>query len=334
MTRILYVIFWMLSFLPLSASEGSVAGLVVFWNLENFFDYTDGGENGSDREFSAAGDRRWTKSRYWKKCHGIAKTLLWIADRYGRMPDVAGVAEVENRTVMQSVIKGTLLRKYDYVQVHHDSPDPRGIDVALIYRQSVFVKISDKAYHVTRDAEGNPMTTRDILYVCLERKTGEPERKSDDGGRYHFLVNHHPSKFGGERLSEKKRTAAMRKMMEICDSLLSAGEKNIVCMGDFNDTPDGAAFPIIGNRLVNLAEPLAERGKGTIRYAGKWDLIDMFIVSPDVAGSAAMEICFPEFLAVEDGTYSGYKPLRTYTGPRYAGGISDHLPIVMVASGQ
>ena len=112
--------------------------LVSFWNLENFFDYEDGGGGGSDREFSSGGERHWTKSRYWKKCHGVAKTVLWMADSYGKVPDVMGVAEVENRGVLQAVLNGTLLKKYDYVQIHEDSPDTRGIDVALIYRKSVW----------------------------------------------------------------------------------------------------------------------------------------------------------------------------------------------------
>ena len=296
---------------------------VVFWNLENFFDCTDGGGGSSDREFSASGERRWTRSRYWKKCHGVAKTLFWIADRYGRLPDVVGVAEVENIGVMRSVVHGTLLRKYDYGIVHRDSPDPRGIDVALVFRKDVFEKIVDRAVPVTEDTEGRPMKTRDILHVCLETKDGRAER-------YHFLVNHHPSKYGGEQISAKKRSAAMRVLAAVCDSLSAAGEENIICMGDFNDTPDGDAFAVIEGRLENLACPIAEQGRGTIRYAGKWELIDMFLVGGSLGQKMAMEICFPEFLTVRDRAYSGLKPLRTYTGPRYAGGISDHLPIVLV----
>ena len=175
----------------LSAEDGFST---VFWNLENFFDYTDGGYSDSDREFSPEGERHWSKSRYWKKCHGIAKTVLWMADRYGRLPDVMGVAEVENRGVMQSVISGTLLRKYDYVQIHGESPDRRGIDVALIYRKSSFSEICRNFISVTHDTHGNEMKTRDILHVCLEKENGP-------GERYHFLVNHHPSKYGGEEAS-------------------------------------------------------------------------------------------------------------------------------------
>ena len=169
--------------------------------------------------------------------------------------------------------------------------------------------------------DGNRMATRDILYVCLE---------GSDGDRYHFLVNHHPSKYGGAAATAGKRIAAMNVMLHVCDSLSAAGENNIVCMGDFNDNPDGEALGLAGKRLVNLGKDLHERGEGTIKFSGKWDLIDMFLVSRDMESSAVMEICFPGFLAVRDNTCSGMKPLRTYTGPRYSGGISDHLPIIMI----
>lgn len=297
--------------------------LVSFWNLENFFDYEDGGGGGSDREFSSGGERHWTKSRYWKKCHGVAKTVLWMADSYGKVPDVMGVAEVENRGVLQAVLNGTLLKKYDYVQIHEDSPDTRGIDVALIYRKSVWKCLEARTVRISSDMDGKPLRTRDILYVCLEDRAGET---------YHFLVNHHPSKYGGAKESETKRAAVMNAMVSVCDSLMKAGEGNIISMGDFNDTPDGEAFSLTGKSLVNMSLPLSRKGRGTIRYAGKWELIDMFLTSGDIADVSVMDICLPDFLGTTDRAHSGLKPLRTYTGPRYTGGISDHLPVVLSVS--
>lgn len=320
MKRILVLALSAVFSLPLPAWPDSLA--VMFWNLENFYDCTDSGMSGSDREFSPDGERRWTKSRYWRKCHGVAKTVLWIADRYGAAPGVIGVAEVENRSVMQSVIRGTVLRKYGYVQIHEDSPDRRGIDVALLYRSDLFSEVCHKAVGVNRDLDGNTLQTRDILYVCLECRSG--------GERLHFLVNHHPSKYGGEKESRPARFAAMREMVSLCDSLILRGERNIVCMGDFNDTPDAVAFSLADGILVNAASPLASCGRGTIRYGGKWEMIDMFLTDRDLAVAVYMEICFPEFLAAEDKAHSGFKPLRTYTGPRYSGGISDHLPVILL----
>lgn len=299
------------------------AVIVAFWNLENFFDFTDTGYSSSDTDFSPEGERHWTKSRFWKKCHGVAKTVLWMSDRYGRMPDVMGVAEVENRGVLQAVLNGTLLKKHDYVQVHEDSPDTRGIDVALIYRKSVWKCLEARTVPISSDMDGRPLRTRDILYVCLKDREGET---------YHFLVNHHPSKYGGAKESETKRAAVMNAMVSVCDSLVKAGEGNIISMGDFNDTPDGEAFSLTGKSLVNMSLPLSGKGRGTIRYAGKWELIDMFLTSGDIADVSVMDICFPDFLGTTDRAHSGLKPLRTYTGPRYTGGISDHLPIVLSVS--
>ena len=122
----------------------------MFWNMENFYDYIDQNTGGSDNEFSSMGPRHWTKKRFYRKCDDTAKTIFWIADKYGRMPDVIGLAEVENRGVLTKLLSSTLLRKFDYGVVHHESEDRRGIDVALLYRKSsmtlsskTFVTLSD-----------------------------------------------------------------------------------------------------------------------------------------------------------------------------------------------
>lgn len=283
--------------------------LVVFWNLENFFDYTDGGGGSSDAEFSATGPRRWTRKRFWTKCNAVAKTLLWIADEEGRLPDAVGFAEIENEFVLKSLVRNTMLSSYGYGYVHYDSPDPRGIDVGFIYRKDALKLLSSRPHHV------NGSTTRDILEVRAE---------AENGPIMSFLVNHHPSKYGGEE-SGRRRIEAMRTMKDVVDSL---GGRGIVAMGDFNDTPDGDAFELIRGSLVNLAEPVAARGEGTIRYEGKWELIDMFIVSSDLAGRSSMKIAYPPFIMTKDSAHSGEKPLRTYSGPRYLDGVSDHLPVV------
>ena len=329
---IVILIFGIFSAFPAMAEASVLTGdriddggglLVMFWNLENFFDCNVSDGNSSDMEFSPGGERRWTKSRFWAKVHGVAKTVLWVGEEYGKYPDAIGFAEVENGYVVNMIAKATALKKLDYRCIHFDSPDSRGIDVAFLYRNSGFVMKGTSLHHVEKDADGKPMRTRDILQVTLSERT-------DTGRVWHFFTNHHPSKYGGEQVSAKKRSAAMRVLAAVCDSLSAAGEENIICMGDFNDTPDGDAFAVIEGRLENLARPIAEQGRGTIRYAGKWELIDMFLVGGSLGQKMAMEICFPEFLAVRDRAYSGLKPLRTYTGPRYAGGISDHLPIVFV----
>ena len=293
--------------------------LVVFWNLENFFDYVDGGEGESDREWSSTGSRRWTKTRFYTKCDAIAKTMFWIGEKYGRMPDVIGVAEVENSGVLYKLLSSSLLRKYDYKVVHYDSHDRRGIDVALLYRSSLYRKVSSSVTVPEYDAQ--KLSTRDILQVCLE---------SVDGERINVLVNHHPSKYGGSQASESRRDAAMTAMRNLCDSLAVADSGiPVIAMGDFNDTPDGEQFGMLDGVLVNKADSLFRTGQGTIRFEGKWDLIDMFMVSGSISEKSAMEILQVPFLMTYEKKYPGLKPLRTYSGPRYIGGVSDHCPIVL-----
>ena len=289
--------------------------LVMFWNVENFFDYTDGGEGESDREFSASGSRRWTRKRFYAKCDAVAKSILWIGDRYGGMPDLIGLAEIENRGVLTRLLNSTALRKYDYLIIHQDSGDRRGIDVAVLYRKSSMTEMS--VSFCTPQYKGETLATRDMLHVkmCLP-----------DSSEVDFIVNHHPSKYGGSKESEGRRTAAMKALKNICDSL---GNESIIAMGDFNDTPDSEPFRVIDETLVNKASALHEMGEGTIRYEGKWQLIDMFMVSLSLSGCTEMEICRIPFLMVWEKKHPGMKPLRTYTGPRYSGGVSDHCPIVL-----
>ena len=298
--------------------------LALFWNLENFFDYRDGGTSESDADFSSAGSRHWTAKKFYGKCDLVSKSLFWIGERYGRLPDVIGVAEVENRWVLERLLSSTLLRKYEYKIVHRDSHDRRGIDVALLYRKGR-VQLVDCSFCVP-SFEGVRMSTRDILHVKL--------RCISDGSVYDFIVNHHPSKFGGSRESEGRRAAAMETLASMCDSLnlVSSGQrsyKGIVAMGDFNDTPDGGQFEMLEGRLENTCLEMFAAGEGTIRYEGKWDLIDMFWVSPSIYSSSACEILRIPFLMTRDRKHPGEKPLRTYSGPRYLGGVSDHCPIII-----
>ena len=297
--------------------------LVMFWNVENFFDHVDQGTGESDKEFSSYGSRHWTKRKFQAKCDDIAKAMLWIGDRYGRMPDAIGLAEVENRWVLWKLLNNTLLRKYDYKIVHFDSGDRRGIDVALLYRESVFKAVSHSLKVPV--ADGGKMSTRDMLQVCLEDVMGQ---------KINMIVCHHPSKYGGAEESSSRRNAAMVALRGLCDSLEVADPGvPVVVMGDFNDTPDGAQFCLLEGALVNMADGLFTEGYGTIRYQGVWELIDMFLVSEELAAGSEMEILQIPFLMTYEKKYPGMKPLRTYSGPRYVGGVRDHCPIVLCIFG-
>ena len=325
---------WMLAGLlsgaPAMAAHQADTLDVLFWNLENFFDYRDQGTSESDAEFSGRGLRHWTKKRFLTKCNAVAKTLLWTAGQTGRMPDVVAVAEVENRFVLKQLLRETALRKQPWGLAHYESPDHRGIDVGLLWRTDRWDTVCTRACHVF-GPDGAVLPTRDILLVQLQRRAA-PAPAVD---RWAILVNHHPSKYGGSS-SAWRREAAVDRLRELCDSLRAAGWSRIVATGDFNDTADAPLFQRL-DALENLALPLAARGQGTIRFNGRWELIDLFFLSNVPApassglaspGSAArMTILHPPFLTERDKTHSGEKPRRTYIGPRYNGGVSDHRPI-------
>ena len=290
--------------------------LAMFWNLENFFDWTDQGTGESDAEFSSYGKRHWTRKRFYTKCDAVSKTIFHIGDLYGKLPDVIGFAEIENRGVLEKLCSSTLLRKCGYRIVHFDSSDRRGIDVALLYRTTCYNHLSTSLR--TPETDGKKLQTRDMLHISLK------DLQTDE--IYDYIVCHHPSKFGGEESSIPKRLAAMTALKEMCDSL---GNRNIIVMGDFNDVPSAAQFDMLDNILVNKSDSLHAAGRGTIRYEGKWELIDMFLVSSNIEGHSVMDIPEVPFLMTRESRHAGEKPLRTYSGPRYIGGVSDHLPVVL-----
>lgn len=297
----------------LTAAQERDSLLVMFWNVENFFDWTNQGTGDSDRDFSSDGVKRWTKSRFYIKCDAFAKAVIWIGDTYGQVPDVICLAEIENKGVLTRLLSATLLRKFDYDIVHQDSRDRRGIDVALLYRKSSMSLVSST--FVTPSG----IATRDILHA---------EMLLSNGDAVDFVVNHHPSKYGGSEESYKKRRNVMETLKNLCDSLLCDGTGKIVATGDFNDTPDGEQFRMMNDIMDNKGSELHQRGEGTIRYKGKWELIDMFLTGKKTETSEMSVLRIP-FLMTYDRTYPGEKPLRTFSGPRYLGGVSDHCPILI-----
>ena len=350
---------------------------VMFWNVENFFDWRNDSTSESDLEFSPAGERHWTWKRFQAKANTFAKALFWIEGETGRLPDIVGLEEVENSFVLRQILQKTALRKLDYKYVHYDSPDRRGIDVALLYRSSRLELLDSKPCHLF--AADTVMATRDILLCVFRPKfqipplvvpghplvipglTGNlPLDKStmaDQVGHdesvsaFAVLVNHHPSKYGGVAESEPRRRIALERLRFLADSLAAIGIDRIIAGGDFNDTPSNAAFRLLEPTLMPLHLDLYRRGLGTIKYDGKWDLIDHIYVSPgwltrpsegpttsfyppaeaypSSSSVSPMRILRIPFLLTRDNVHSGEKPLRTYTGPRHTGGLSDHLPVLL-----
>ncbi len=288
--------------------------LIMFWNLENLFDYFDDAENEADNTFLPEGERHWSAYKFYRKCNMIAKSILWISDKYSQMPDVIGLCEIENSFVLRAILRTDALKKHDYDLVHFESSDHRGIDVGLLYRKSKFKLKRAKSYEI------KDFSTRNILYVSL---------LSQENEEYHFLVNHHPSKYGGEKESIPKRREVLDKMNAVVDSLIGVGASRIVSMGDFNEFATNDIFLDTQKRLFNKGEDLQRRGKGSIKYKGRWDMIDNFFVSK-VFEDYGMEVVSLPFAVERDSQYSGEKPKRTYVHTIYKGGISDHLPIIIL----
>lgn len=292
----------------------AAAFVVVFWNVECLFDCFDDPAKDDD-EFLPVSVRHWTWSRFEKKRDGIVQTILAAGDLTGDLPALVGLAEVENQLVVSRLVRKTLLEELDYGFVHRESPDARGIDVALLYRKDVLRVLTVDSLRVPG------VVTRDILYVKMKEI---PDQARNDGGEYHVFVVHLPSKYGGTGASGGKRAAARRVLDHAVDSLLRLDSlSRILVMGDFNDTD---------NTVTGLCKPSFEAppaAPGTLKYHGRWEKIDEFFVSPALSASAAMQILALPFLLEEDPVYRGVKPRRTYIGPRYNGGLSDHLPIIL-----
>ena len=301
--------------------------LVMCWSVEDVFHYTAEGLCGSEEEFSSFGSRHWTRRRYLRKCNAIAKTILAAGtaeSERGRLPDAVGFAEVENRKALAGLLRETILRKTDYEIVHFDSPDRRGIDCALLYRPSTLGQVRAEAKHLY-DSTGAVIPTRDILVAVFDSIA--------------ILVNHHPSKVGSAGGSG--RSVAMARMDALVDSLAKAGCRRILCIGDFNDdvwrngadpgvvrsrwAPPGNDGPSNAPQAPAKSPPSHSSSRGTIKYNGEWEKIDgCFYRGPGAAEETVL--AFP-FLLEEDRAYGGVKPRRTYSGPRWKGGVSDHLPI-------
>ncbi len=312
---------------------------IVFYNVENLFDTWDDSET-SDEEFTPASEKHWTRERFAEKIKMIYKTLITSGN--GQFPDIIGLAEVENRWVCEQLISKTPLNKVPYEIIHKESPDSRGIDVALLYRKDK-VKPIDYDHIPVSDQGKNVFKSRDILYFAAELESE----------KFHFFVNHWPSRSGGYIESKAKREITARLLRNYLDSLMSKDrDANILLMGDFNATPHEkcftgilSAFPYPGNNnpagLINLSTLWTQTADGTIRAGGQWEIFDQMICSYHLMSNNTFKIefglsgiCNYDFLLEPDPTWLGKKPFRTYLGPKYHSGISDHLPVKICISTQ
>ena len=301
-----------------SASAQSLT--MVELNCENLFDYRND-EGKQDEDYLPEATRHWTKQRYWRKLNHIAQELLSCSD--DGIPDLMALCEVENDSTLNDLCHRSLLRNAGYEYLMTNSPDIRGIDVALLYSPFTFAPIHHRSIRV-KPVEGM-RPTRDILYVCGQTVSGDT---------LHVFVVHMPSRFGGEKYSRPFRQAAADYLCQSIDSIQAVTlEPKILIAGDFNDNADSEVLQqIYEHGMCNLTKEASspEDVHGTYRYQGEWESIDHILGSPDLYNKVeSATIHAPLFLLEKEKRYGGKKPFRTYNGMRYQPGYSDHLPLVV-----
>ena len=288
---------------------------VLFWNSENLFDCKDDLKK-NDNEFLPDATRYWTYFRYRDKVKNLAKGIIASGNEY--VPDLVGLCEVENDSCLYDLTRRSPLKEAGYRYVMTDSPDQRGIDVALLYQRGSFKLIQHQSIRIP-SKQLKKVPTRDILHVV---------GKVVSGDTLDVMVVHYPSRRGGKAKSEPYRLLVAEILKQTVDSVMQVRQNpNVVIMGDFNDGPSSAVMKKLcsDGRLVNLMQGKKE---GTYRYRGKWEILDQFLVSRNVRAKN-VEILRHPFLLEEDEKYGGDKPFRTYNGMKYQGGFSDHLPIIL-----
>jgi predicted extracellular nuclease len=300
---------------------------IATYNVENLFDIYDA-PGKRDGDFTPAGSKNWDFQRYAQKQANIATV---IADLDA---DIVALSEVENRLVLEELIRQEALREEQYKIVHFDSPDRRGIDNALLYRADAFRLLGSEQQELDLSrAGGGP--TRDILLVWGQVNNGDTLL---------LAVNHWPSRYGGVQQSEAKRLLAAQRLRQTVDSLaVMHPEWAMLLLGDFNDTPVNrsireilgvASAPEDSSFLYNSSMFLTPDA-GSYNYRGKWFLYDQIIVSRHlmqdrgvVLARESVRVFTAPYLLQKEGQYSGY-PWRTYAGKHYLGGYSDHLPLLL-----
>ena len=302
----------------------------MFYNTQNLFDIYDDPLK-DDNDFTPGGVLRWNYSRYIKKINSLYQVITAAGE--WSPPAVVALCEVENRKILEDLIGNTYLSKYDYRIIHEESSDQRGIDVCILYRQDCAEELSFR-YLIPDQIQKEDFTTRSVLYTRM--------LICDD--TLHLIVNHWPSRRGGAMAGEDLRMKIATSVKELCDSIgTSNGSAKIIICGDFNATPDDIVIKLLSDKerqgiaLINLSENAAEKGAGTYRYKGIWEMIDQVIVSESLLNSESglftepdkFRIFSHDFLLERDPVYPGFSPFATYKGYRYHGGFSDHLPVLV-----
>lgn len=307
----------------------------AFYNLENLFDYEDDPSNPGDDEFLPTGAYQWTAEKYAQKLSNIANVIALLGrENCPGGPAVIGIAEVENERVLRDLIATEPAAEMGLKYIHYESPDRRGIDVALLYNPRLFRPMNSRTYRLTLPDDPT-YVTRDQLLVS-GMMAGEPVS---------IIVNHWPSRYGGAK-SAPLREAAAALCRHIADSVIAANPANkVIIMGDLNDDPkDPSCAQVLGaarkrsevqaGGYFNTTWMLFDKGIGSLCYQDAWCLYDQQIVSANLLGKPENGLTFwrtevfnRDFITTSEGKKKGY-PLRSFNGQVWQNGYSDHFPTV------
>jgi predicted extracellular nuclease len=309
---------------------------VAFYNQENFFDTIDDPHK-NDNEFLPSAKKEWNTEKYLNKVNHMARVVSSMND--GNGADVIGMCEIENDNVLNNLVADKQLKKNKYQFVHYESPDERSIDNALLFNSKKLKLISSIVYPI-HFIENPDSKTRDILVVKLEAKNKE---------QIIFIVNHFPSRLGGQEASEHKRIHVASVLKHICDSIsISNPKQGYVIMGDFNDEPTDKSIDSAlaakgnladvknANDIFNAMYALKQNGDGSLQYRKKWDMLDQIMMNKPIA-NCENKVCYKQgsasiykqdWMLETDEKYKG-APLRTFAGQKYTNGFSDHFPVYL-----
>lgn len=315
---------------------GTQVSGIAFYNLENLFDTIPNNPLGRDVEFTPSGSRQWNSQKYWEKINNLGRAISnFTTNVTPNGPAIIGVSEIENRSVLEDLVANEHLAKWGLKVVHHDSPDKRGVDVGLLYNPKQF-HVENVTNHTLTEIG---FATRDQMCVVGSLR----------GQRIAVIVNHWPSRLGGQEQSSPNREAAARLCLAISDSLWRIDPNiGVIIMGDLNDDPhDKSCREVLGAKpkIKDAAEhgfynpfwALLDKGIGTLAYKSSWNLFDQIIVSGNLCEAGPMkddnskwhfwraQVWNLDFLKDTEGSRQGY-PLRTYASGSYLHGYSDHFP--------
>jgi len=305
---------------------------VAFYNCENFFD-TEDNPLKDDDEFTPEGKYKYTERIYRQKLHNIARVVKDMGDQNGLA--MMGLAEVENSKVLKDLVNEPQIASKKYKYVWYDGPDPRGINVALVYDPVRFRLLSSQPVRINISGTGGKVVTRDALQA-----TGVL-----GGDTVTVLVNHWPSRRGGDAASAPKRKIAAQVNKNVAEGLWQKNKNaKVIIMGDLNDNPDDESVTktlgavadkkqVAKRGFYNPYAAMYSNGSGTEVYRKKWNLFDQIIVSGTMVQCKNLcyekaEVFKPDYIIDKYKGHEG-EPHRSFKGTYWINGYSDHFPVIV-----